>query len=364
MLQELFRIPIFGGVPIYGYGLMMVVGFLAGLQLARFLARRSRIDPELFTTAAVIALASGIAGARLSHVLENWPTYSNPARSVAANLADAVNIRSGGLTFYGGFILATACCIAYAVAKRMPVRRGMDIVAPCLMVGLGFGRVGCFLNGCCEGGRCDLPAPAGVVFPYHTNPYLRHFNEGTLDPSQMPPAGAAATIEGRQVVLSRDQIAARYQQRADLVPADAPDATFQRQTILRERDEVLAKVATLHSDRVYNAQLYSTLTAFLIALLLVGYYTFPHAPGRVFALMLLVEAPSRFLLESLRAEPAFVGPAGTTGLLTWLPVNLSFSMFLSVWLFLVGAILWFGFRGPPDDMTEPNAPAGARMAVA
>lgn len=345
MLPEVFHIPYFG-TPIYGYGLMMVVGFLASMQLARFLARRSRIDPEIFVNIGIIALMSGVVGARLSHVLENLPTYTNPARSVWENFYDAVNIRSGGLTFYGGFLLATVCCIAYGLYKKVPVKRGMDIVAPCLMIGLGFGRVGCFLNGCCEGGQCDLSPPLAYQFPYHSNPYLRQFGERSLDADMMPPPGAVEKMaDGTEVVLSKDQIAAKYA---------ADPAT---------RDALLAKVSTLHSHAVHGAQLYSTLTAMLIALLLVAYYTLPHAPGRVFAMMLMVESPTRFLLEMLRAEPPFVGPHSPVKAWAFLPMDLSFSMFLSIWLFLVGVVLWFAFRGKPDDMTLPRIPAG-RLAVA
>lgn len=346
MQQELFRLPILD-TPIYGYGLMLVLGFLGALQLGRFLARRSGIDPEVFVNAGIIALVTGIIGARLSHVLENLGTYTDPGRSAWANFVDAINIRSGGLTFYGGFIVATVCCIAYALYKKVPVRRGMDIVAPCLMVGLGFGRVGCFLNGCCEGAECNLPAPLGVVFPYHTNPYQRHLDRGTLDPSQLPPPELRKFNDQGELVatMSRDEIARAY--------ADQP----------AERARLLAVVSDLGSNRVHNAQLYSAFTAFLLAAFLVGYYTLPHAPGRVFALMLMTEAPLRFILEMLRAEPAFIGPDSVTQTLTFLP-NMSYSMFVSVWLFLVGVVLWFAFRGPPDDLTAPTETPAGRPAVA
>lgn len=346
MLQELFRIPGLG-IPIYGYGLMLVLGFLGGLTLARFLARRSRIDPEIFVNLAIIALVSGVAGSRLSHVLENLPTYTDPNRSAWANLMDAVNIRSGGLTFYGGILLATPACIGYAWLRGMPIRRSMDIVAPCLMIGLGVGRVGCFLNGCCEGGQCDLPAPLAVQFPYHTNPYLRQFSDGTLRQEAMPPPEAVAMADdGRTpVVLSKEQIGVRF----------ASDPA--------RRDKVLAEVSTLRSNPVHAAQLYSTVTALLLALFLTAYYTLPHAPGRVFALMMMVESPTRFLLEMLRAEPPVVGAGSPNHTLAFLP-NMSFSMVMSVWLFLIGALLWYAFRGKADDLTEPKLPVGVRLAGA
>ena len=59
MYQEVLRIPMPGSLPdlaVPAFGLMMVIGFLAGLALAKFLARRSGLDPELFVNAGLIAL--------------------------------------------------------------------------------------------------------------------------------------------------------------------------------------------------------------------------------------------------------------------------------------------------------------------
>jgi phosphatidylglycerol:prolipoprotein diacylglycerol transferase len=359
MRPDLFTLPFnspFSGKPVelHSYGLMMVLGFLAGLQLARYLARRSRIDPDIFVNAALIALVTGVLGARISHVLENIAAYTNPQRSAWENFKDAIDISSGGLTFYGGFLLAFPCTLLYGIWKKVPVKRGMDIVAPCLMIGLGFGRVGCFLNGCCEGGQCDVASPLAVEFPYNSNPYVRQFNEGTLGDQAPPPE---AIHESGRKVLGKEELAEKYRARLAAIP---PSDVEGRRLTIQERDDVLAKVSRLHSQKVYTAQLYSTVTAWLIALLLVAYYTLPHAPGRVFALMLMVESPSRFLLEMLRAEPAFIG-RGTT-VLSFLP-PLTFSMFLSVWLFLLGVGLWFAFRGKVDDMTEPSVSAGRLVAA-
>ena len=77
MYPELFRIPGLG-LPVYGYGVMLVMGFFAGVGLAKYLARRHGLDPEIFVNAALIALVSGVIGARLSHVLENFGEFTRP----------------------------------------------------------------------------------------------------------------------------------------------------------------------------------------------------------------------------------------------------------------------------------------------
>lgn len=310
MHQILFRLPDFlpgiGGAPIYGYGVMLVVGFFAGISLAKFLGRHSNIDPELLANAALIALITGVAGARLSHVIENWHDYSRPDLSFGQNFWNAINIRSGGLTYYGGFLLATPSVLAYGLYKKVPLRVGMDIIAPCLMLGLGFGRIGCFLNGCCYG--AEIPAgshvPWAVAFPYHSDPYIEQARDGKIQiPPQLMRDGVARSIDDIQ-----------------------SDPTLDPE----QKSQLVAVARSQHALPVHPAQLYSTLTAWLIAAFLVAYFTLPHAPGRVFALMLIVEGISRFLLETVRSEPAVIG-------------NLSFSMVLSIPLVVAGIVLWIVF---------------------
>src|SRR5687767_9622591 len=177
MLPELFRIPGLD-VPVYGYGLMMVIGFLLGVEVAKFLARRTGFDPETFVNVGLIALVAGVVGARLSHILENWSEFT-ASPSLWENLKHMANIRSGGLTFYGGLLLATPMCLLYGVYKKVPLRVGMDIIAPCVMVGLAFGRIGCFLNGCCYGAQSHVPW--AVTFPYHSNAYVDQWRAGELE---------------------------------------------------------------------------------------------------------------------------------------------------------------------------------------
>ncbi len=281
MLPELFRIP-YLNLPVYGYGLLLVLALLAGIGLARILAVRAAgtfgcapINPDDFTTAAYLALFSGVAGARISHVLENWSYYTNPARSFRANFVDAINISSGGLTYYGGFIGAFFVLWFYAHKKRLPYRIGMDISAPCLMVGLGFGRIGCLLNGCCYGATCT--APWAITFPYGSNAYVEQYERGEL---KAPIQLMLITGEGAR-------------------PMTAKQAA-------REPDTKALAVES-RSLPVHPAQIYSTITAWLLAALLVVYFGLPHAPGRGLALMMILEGAGRFLLECLRVEPAVLG---------------------------------------------------------
>src|SRR5215211_3802533 len=162
---------------------MLVLGFLLAAQLAKWLAGRCGFNGDTFVNAALLALISGVIGARLSHVIESLadPTnieFARNNKSAWDNFLSMLNVSSGGLTFYGGFLLATPVLIGYALWKKVPLLKGMDIIAPALMVGLAFGRIGCFFNGCCYGEECSLSW--GAAFPYGSNAFIEQYERGEI----------------------------------------------------------------------------------------------------------------------------------------------------------------------------------------
>ena len=99
----------------------------------------------------------------------------------------ALKVTSGGLTVYGGLVLALALVAPYLVYLKW--RHGVnplklaDITAPSLALGLAFGRMGCFLNGCCYGGICDY-LPWKMHWPEGSLPYNAYIKRGY---ETMPP---------------------------------------------------------------------------------------------------------------------------------------------------------------------------------
>ncbi|HEX8525188.1 MAG TPA: prolipoprotein diacylglyceryl transferase [Tepidisphaeraceae bacterium] len=326
MLQEVFRI---GNIPIYGYGVMMVIGFLTAVQVAKFLAKRSRIDPEIFVNAALIALIAGVAGARISHVLENLPEYTRTDRSFAANFFAMINVRSGGLTFYGGLILAFPIVLYYGWIKKVNLRLGMDIVAPCVTLGLAFGRIGCLLNGCCYGAECNLPW--AVRFPYQSIPYSDQVYRHEIAP---PKELLVADLDGERLVTQSEIKAGKTERRVELA-----DGKVVRETMPLD-EKVRAEARAERSLPLHPAQVYSALNSFLITAILIAFFTMRPSHGRVMALMLMLEGPTRFLLEMVRAEPPVVGP-------------MSLSMVIGLGLAVIGIIMWFAF-GPRGSGVRPE----------
>lgn len=153
MLPRLIEI---GPFTLYSFGLMVILGFGAGLWLAARLARQRGLPGEAFLDAAVLTLFASVIGARLLFVALNWSEYSRSLLEVAA-------LWRGGMSFHGGVIAGVLSGALYMRHRGLPVGAMADAAAPGLAVGYALGRVGCFLNGCCYGVPTDLPW--GVRFP-------------------------------------------------------------------------------------------------------------------------------------------------------------------------------------------------------
>ncbi|MCK4914129.1 MAG: prolipoprotein diacylglyceryl transferase [Planctomycetes bacterium] len=160
MFPELFKIP-FTDLTIKSYGTMMVIGFLLAVFLIRRLSRNITPNATLITNAALYALIGGIFGARLFYVIHYFDQFRG-------NLLSAFAIWRGGLELLGG-LLAIVVIFFYLRRHKLPVRRYIDILAIGIMLALSFGRIGCFLNGCCFGKPTDLSC--GVQFPYGSFAY-------------------------------------------------------------------------------------------------------------------------------------------------------------------------------------------------
>jgi len=162
MHPELFRIP-FTALTVKSYGVMMVCGFIAAIYIIRRLSRGMGENAEHVTTAALYSLIAGVAGARLFYVIHYWQQFRGQG------IIEMLAVWKGGLELLGGVLLAIFIIVVYLRSKKLPVRRYLDILAVGLMLALVFGRLGCFLNGCCFGKPTNFFI--SVRFPYNSLPY-------------------------------------------------------------------------------------------------------------------------------------------------------------------------------------------------
>ena len=153
MYPELFTI---GPVTIYSFGLMAALGFLtAGFLLERELARVGR-DKELAGSIIIAALIGGIIGSKIYYLIENPHLLSQDFWG---------SVFSGaGLVWYGGLIGGFLSVVWWIRRKGLPFLLVADLMGPLLLMGQGFGRVGCFLAGDGDYGP-PSDVPWAIAFP-------------------------------------------------------------------------------------------------------------------------------------------------------------------------------------------------------
>lgn len=142
----------FGDFFLPTYGLLVALGFLAGVWVTTRLARRAGLDPEAITNLAVYCALAGLAGAKLMMFFLNFDYYSsNPG-----SLFSFDTLLSAGV-FHGGFLAAMGFAWFYVRSQRLPWLQTLDVLAPGAALGHAIGRLGCFAAGCCWGDRCERP---------------------------------------------------------------------------------------------------------------------------------------------------------------------------------------------------------------
>ncbi|MDI6775038.1 MAG: prolipoprotein diacylglyceryl transferase [Verrucomicrobiota bacterium] len=167
--------PIFlqvGQVKIFWFGVMMALGCFAGLISWTLLGRREGRDFAFASDLLFWLMIPAIVGARLTYLAANWEYYVSRAWEIW-------RIDRGGLIYYGGMAAATAAVVVFARVRKQNWRRLFDFVATALPLAHAFGRVGCFLNGCCHGIPCD--GFLGARFPRNSPPWHRQLDQGLID---------------------------------------------------------------------------------------------------------------------------------------------------------------------------------------
>lgn len=164
-----------GWFHIRSYGLMLAVAFLVGTWLSLREARRLGLDEDHLINVILVILVASILGARGLYVLEHVGEFRRQWGSALA-------IWEGGLTLYGGVIAGTIGGLLAARVFRLPMWTVADACTPALALGTMFGRIGCFLNGCCYGRPTTLPW--GMKFPPDSFAGLE-FGDLPVHPSQL-----------------------------------------------------------------------------------------------------------------------------------------------------------------------------------
>lgn len=227
-------------MPVFGYGLMLFLGFLFGGWSAIRRARTVGIKKEAIWDVGLWVLIAGIGGARLFYVVQYRDRVFAGKSGLGEYAFALINLREGGLVLYGGVITAFTVFLLYCASRKLKPLLMADVVVPSFFIGLAFGRMGCFLNGCCYGDRCELPW--AVSFPLGSVPDMAMVHRGFVGASDF--------------------------------------LTLQ----------------------LHPSQIYSSLNALVLALLTHFYFKIRHRDGAVLGVCLTIYPITRFLIEYLRGD--------------------------------------------------------------
>jgi phosphatidylglycerol---prolipoprotein diacylglyceryl transferase len=183
-------------IPFPSYFTLLVTGFVVATIAGALWAKRVGHDPDVVVDLGLAMLLAGAVGGRLLHVLADgyfwdyvhlctdpskvdwqitraectserydgiWDAAKNVCHPKSANCWAWAQFWTGGFAYYGGFILASASAWFLLKRDRFPFWKAADMAGMVIPIGLGFGRMGCLLAGCCFGTPSDRPW--GLVFP-------------------------------------------------------------------------------------------------------------------------------------------------------------------------------------------------------
>ncbi|MDR2547089.1 MAG: prolipoprotein diacylglyceryl transferase [Lachnospiraceae bacterium] len=152
MHNELFSI---GSVTVYSYGVMLAIGVIACFFMADRRAPKFGLDPDIIFNAGFISIIVGFISSKLLYIIVDIPNIiasSDPWRAIL----------NSGFVVYGGLIGGVLTGLIYLRRKKVPFLPYFDLAAPSMVIAQAFGRIGCFLAGCCYG--CRTETAIGVVF--------------------------------------------------------------------------------------------------------------------------------------------------------------------------------------------------------
>lgn len=140
MYNDLFSI---GGIEIKGYGLMIGIGMIAAVYLAEQRAKKRNMNHDVIFSIFFVVVIFGFISAKLLY-------YITIFDQIIANPSLLLDIGSGYVV-YGGIIGGALAGYVYCKKQKLDFLQYADIAMPSVFLAQGFGRIGCFLAGCCYG---------------------------------------------------------------------------------------------------------------------------------------------------------------------------------------------------------------------
>jgi len=278
-----------GPLTVYSFGAMMALAFLTANYFASVEARRRGWNQKHISRITFIALVGGIVGSKLFSILEDFGDF----------LRDPVGqlFSPSGLTFYGGFILATAIIYWYLKKQKLSFKAFADAIAPVVFLAYGIGRIGCHLAG--DG---DYGIPTKSVLGMH-------YSDGTAKPTHV------------------------FEPYFDRHPDKRAEWKYDSLSAIKVRQDDMGLIVT-QFDEVATAHptpLYEFAAALLAFLWLWSKRAkWQLQEGKLFAATVILMGIERLLVEFLRINPLYLG--------------LSQAQWISIGLTIIGSAMFMRYK--------------------
>ncbi len=255
MYNEILTI---GKFTIHGYGLMIAIGVIVALLVGDHRAKKKGLNGDLIYGLTITTVLLGFLAARILFIITEWEGFvKNPMAYLTGS----------GFVVFGGIIGGLLTIWGYCKIKKMDFLAYLDLMVPSVALAQGFGRIGCFLAGCCYGKETD--SWLGITF---TN---SHYGPNHV--------------------------------------------------------------------KLLPSQLFMSVGDFVLAAILIWYARKDRTKGRTSALYLMLYSVGRFFVEYTRNDDrGFVGALST-------------SQFIGIFIFIAGAVAFFGVLPALAKHTEPKA---------
>jgi phosphatidylglycerol:prolipoprotein diacylglycerol transferase len=348
------------GMAIRGYGVFLVCGVISAVALAAYRTARVGMNPELIYSLAPWVFIGGIVGARLFYVIQYRDNYVGV--NAIETLKKVLAFTEGGLVVYGSFVGGFLAFLVFTRRHKIPLLRFGDAIVPCIFLGVFFGRIGCLLNCCCYGGRCD-EGWASLRFPPITAVYQEQLSSGELLGMEIDrttgkiksvvPAGIAAELgiragdlyEAGDFRLPPTKEIALSQPEEEIVPGWVMRVSG---TTYRLSPDDLPP----RSLPVRAAQPISSISSLTLCLLLCFASLFIRRAGALMCLGFASYAVLRFVLEIVRVDE--VGQFNTA---------LTISQWVSVVVFTLSMIgLFWVYRFGTESYGKADLPRAEAVA--
>ncbi len=332
------------GLPIRGYGVLLMLGVIAGTFVALKRCEAKGIPREAFLSLATWTVAAGIIGARLFYIIQYWKEL--PGDTLSQKLWTVLQVTEGGLVVYGSVIGGLIVILVWAIRYKLPVLVVADAVTPAFFLGLMFGRLGCLMNGCCYGGVCEMPLPT-VRFPSGSPVYMEQLESGRIL-GLVTEQGVVTDVKSPSWANSNGirENATFGGVQARMVSGPTPVEPYSNpkfDAIVNLDGKVRVISASDLPERaipVHPSQVYASVGGLILFLWTMSLSSLVSRTGYLFSFGLIAYGVVRILEELIRVDEG--GQFGT---------SLSIATWISLAGILGGIVLLFALRSKPSEIS-------------